>query len=253
MHFFARVPELVKMSLPDAGQPRLPYLQDAIERGAALRIFEGELRPTFEAKAGDGFYQVIAVEIYKEPDHNLLKDVMTREALQLFVRKLAPGGVICFHVSSRHYNLVPILASAAKELNCVCLVGRYHDDGESPGAYSAEWVVVGRTREDLAHLKAPPGYAERVKEPYWREPPLTDKFFVWTDSGENSLRGVYLSDPAVDQWRWVWDDIRFWMRDRFEVEVFQYTRWMDDLFWAWTMRSAEILNRGAPVAKKVKN
>jgi hypothetical protein len=82
---------------------------------------------------------------------------------------------------------------------------------------------------------------------------LTDKFFVWTDSGENSLRGVYLSDPAVDQWRWVWDDIRFWMRDRFEVEVFQYTRWMDDLFWAWTMRSAEILNRGAPVAKKVKN
>jgi hypothetical protein len=43
------------------------------------------------------------------------------------------------------------------------------------------------------------------------------------------------------------------MRDRFEVEVFQYTRWMDDLFWAWTMRSAEILNRGAPVAKKVKN
>jgi hypothetical protein len=250
------VPEFVKLSLPAEGEPRrFHYLQDAFERDAAVKIFEGELRPTFETKAGDGFYHLIAIDIYKEPDHNILKDLLTRDAMQMFMRKTTEDGVLCFHVSSRHYDLVPIIASAAKDLKYACLVGRYYDHDVAPGAYASEWVIVARKEAHLTHLNAPPGYAKKVKEPYWIAPPLVDRFYVWTDKGAKSLRGVYRSDPDIDRLRNFIGDLRFEIGDGLGLnprDVYESTRWIDNLFSAWTLANAGRLNRGAPMAKSEK-
>ena len=37
----------------------------------------------------------------------------TKEAVELYMRKLRPDGVLCVHVSNRHLDLVPVVADIA--------------------------------------------------------------------------------------------------------------------------------------------
>ena len=39
--------------------------------------------------------------------------LLTSEAIELYVRKLGPDGLIAFHVTNRHLELAPVVARAA--------------------------------------------------------------------------------------------------------------------------------------------
>ena len=251
MHFIARQPTFVKLSLPAAGKPRyFHFVQDALDRGAELRIDEGELRATFEKKGGERFYHLIVVEIYKEPDHNVLKELMTKEAMVMLMSKLYEDGVICYHTSNRYYDHVSILGSVAKDLGYGCLVGRnfeHRRDGMSD--FSSEWVMVARKQEYLRHLKAPPGYEKENDSPYWFRPPRTDKYFAWTDKGEKSFRGIYFGDPDIHLLHDAVRDLMWDIADYFGESsrvAYPLFRSIDQVFYSWSARSAELKNRGIP-------
>jgi hypothetical protein len=186
-HFTERVPTFVKLSLPDKGEKRyFSFVQDAMDRGAKVKIFEGEPREMLEKHGKDKFYKVIVVETYKLPVIEVHKELLTKEGLQLLMSKLTDDGIVCYHTSNRYYQLAPIIASAARELKLACIVGK--DDEPGVFRFSSEWVMVARSEKHLAHLKKDEHHEVEWKEPVVRDivrGKLTEtkfnKEFLWTD------------------------------------------------------------------------
>jgi hypothetical protein len=259
-HFTERVPTFVKLSLPDKGEKRyFTYVHDALDRGAKLKIFEGEPREMLSKHGSDKFYKVIVVESYKRPVVEVHKELFTKEALQLLISKLQEDGIVAFHTSNRYYQLPPIIASAANELKLACLVGKGHGHYDNPKEdfrYSSEWVMVARDEKYLAHLKK-----HESKELNWHAPELQvkirmhkiDKEFLWTDKGEQSFRGLYRSDPEIDKLYEALTDVQVFFTDRVGVSdrvIYQVVGPIYNFIREWSAASADQLNRDSPFSPK---
>jgi SAM-dependent methyltransferase len=76
--------------------------------------------------------------------------LLTREAMQLYVRTLRPGGILAFHLSNRYYDLDPAVGSTARAIGLNALANRYVADPPTPeglAARSSIWVVAGAADE----------------------------------------------------------------------------------------------------------
>jgi hypothetical protein len=145
--------------------------------------------PYQEGGGPDNFYHVIVVDAFSSdaiPTH-----LITRQAIQMYFTKLAPGGILCVHTSNRHVDLVPVVADVADSLKLVCRLGHWppEDKGQKQraappfdentadharGYYSSEWVMVARNDADLAFLDAPQyagcwSRARRLGLPPWTD------------------------------------------------------------------------------------
>ncbi|HEY9401335.1 MAG TPA: fused MFS/spermidine synthase [Pyrinomonadaceae bacterium] len=80
--------------------------------------------------------------------------LMTVEALDLYLSKLAPGGLLVFHISNRSLDLHPVVADLARARSLACLgfddTARDQPGGKEP----SQWVVMARRPEDVATLAA---------------------------------------------------------------------------------------------------
>ena len=133
--------------------------------------------------ASDARYGLIILDAFS--GDSIPMHLMTREALALYQRKLAPGGMIAFHISSRYLELAPLLGNLAQDANLVCLM---EDDSavtqsrEDEGKAASLWVVMARSQADLSGLIADKGSAAR-----WRSNPAQPGARVWTDDYSNLL------------------------------------------------------------------
>ncbi len=110
--------------------------------------------------------------------------LITREAVQLYLRRLAPNGVLLFHISNRHLDMKPVLAQIAAAEGLVARVEM--DNAVTPwqmaeGKTASEWVVMTKEPSVLATVTA--------GEP-WKEMPEKPGFRGWTDD-YSSLIGVW--------------------------------------------------------------
>ena len=130
------------------------YLADARGRMDVV-LGDGRLRL---GEVPDGTYHLIVLDAFSSdaiPVH-----LMTREALAMYLRKTAPGGLVAFHVSNRYLRLEPVLGRLARDLGVQARVRhRGPTDAERKrGIYDATWVVVGRSKADVAALERVPGW-----------------------------------------------------------------------------------------------
>ncbi|HYG79417.1 MAG TPA: fused MFS/spermidine synthase, partial [Pyrinomonadaceae bacterium] len=139
--------------------------------GAPVSVVVGDARLRLR-EAADGAYDLIVLDAFSSdsvPAH-----LMTREALALYLSKLAPGGVIAFHVSNRSLQLERVAGGIAADAG---LQARIFDDGRESGSESAHdpstWVAVARTAKDLGPLASDanwPGFEPAVYElEVWRD------------------------------------------------------------------------------------
>ena len=109
--------------------------------------------------------------------------LMTSEAIDLYLKRLSPDGVIAFHISNRHLRLAPVLGRLALAHGLVALEQRdwvgaeMRDDGKA----SSDWVLMARSRSDLGVL---------VDDRRWLPPPVPADTPLWTDAFSNIL-GVF--------------------------------------------------------------
>ena len=82
--------------------------------------------------------------------------LITLEALQLYLQKLGPHGVMAVHISNRYMNLAPMLGATARKAGLVSVV-----QTNVPAEYArkvsleispSRWVLVAREATDLAPL-----------------------------------------------------------------------------------------------------
>jgi spermidine synthase len=108
--------------------------------------------------------------------------LLTREAIDLYLTKLLPEGILLFHISNRYMDLTKVVARAAARLSLTALV--QHDVNLSEqeiaeGKQPSVWTALARERQVLAPLG---------RDPRWK--PLADDQDgdLWTDSYSNILQ-----------------------------------------------------------------
>jgi hypothetical protein len=126
------------------------YLADA--RGD-IEYVVGDARLSMQA-VPDGTFGLLVLDAFSSdavPAH-----LLTVEAMSLYMRKLAPSGVVVIHLSSRHLDLEPVMAAAVASLGLTARI--LADDGapvaERAWRWPADWMVVARQAADLAPLAA---------------------------------------------------------------------------------------------------
>ena len=102
--------------------------------------------------------------------------LMTIEALDLYLSKLAEGGLVVFHISNRSLDLHPVVADLARARSLVCLsfddTARNQPGGKEP----SQWVVMARRPEDARALAA---------DTRWKTLGGRADRAVWTDDFSN--------------------------------------------------------------------
>lgn len=163
-----------------AQNPQLfTYLSDNFRDQLLLKIEVGDARQKIrQSKESYGLIVLDAFSSDSIPVH-----LLTREAIEMYLDKLAPGGIMAFHISNRYLDLRPVLAMAAYELKLASRIreDRITDhDSKTTGLMSSDWVVLARTDADLGALGRG-GQWQRL-------PQISPTFRLWTDDYSNILR-----------------------------------------------------------------
>jgi hypothetical protein len=112
--------------------------------------------------------------------------LVTREALALYAQKLAPHGVLAFHISNLHLDLEPVLAALARDAQLVALIRSdtaIPDSEYQLGKQPSVWAAMARTSTDLAPL---------LRDPRWRRARGGNAKVLWTDD-YSSLLSIFRS------------------------------------------------------------
>lgn len=144
------------------------YLADARRRGAEVSVVEGDARLRLD-EAPDGGLDLIVLDAFSSdavPVH-----LLSREAIALYRRKLAPGGVLAFNLSSKFLDLPPLMARQAQDAGLPCRVRWDLSVPETEfraGRRPSIWAVLA----DLSGL--PPSWL--APEPRAASSPWTDDY-----------------------------------------------------------------------------
>ena len=149
------------------------YLQKCA--AAPTKIVLGDARLQLQNGA-DNSYGLIVLDAFNSdaiPIH-----LMTEEAINLYMSKLAVGGMVAFHVSNRSLRLDRVLADLARRSNSMSL--RCVDGEHNPktGKDPSEWVVM--TRQS-------PAFDALAQNNNWRRLEGRAEANAWTDDFSNIL------------------------------------------------------------------
>ena len=108
------------------------------DSGASISVTEGDGRASLEREAPNGF-DVLVVDAFSGDAIPL--HLLTREAMQVYRRQIAPGGVLAFHVSNSYLELAPeirlLAESAGMQARKVETIAVPAED-----QYRSTWVLV---------------------------------------------------------------------------------------------------------------
>jgi hypothetical protein len=162
-----------------ASDPR--YFTFLSQCAPAAPIVLGDARLKLRT-APDASYDLIVLDAFS--GDTIPMHLMTREAIALYLRKLAPGGMLAFHVSNLYLRLDPTLGELAQDAGLVCLTADDTGVSEqqiSEGKFPSKWMVMARSRTDLGALGA---------DPRWVTTAVPAGTQLWTDDYSNLLRTI---------------------------------------------------------------
>ena len=102
--------------------------------------------------------------------------LMTLEALDLYLSKLAPGGLLVFHISNRSLDLHPVVADLARARSLASIGFDDTTRDQPSGKEPSQWAVMSRRPEDVAALAA---------DARWQKLEGRADRQVWTDDFSN--------------------------------------------------------------------
>ncbi len=151
--------------------------------GERCRVIIGDARLSLTAAPARA-YRLIVLDAFSSdaiPIH-----LLTREALALYLSRLASHGVLAFHVSNRHLALGPVLGRLASDakLSALSQLQVVTAAQQAAGMSSSEWLFMARTPGDLGSL---------LDNPQWTAPAVPSEMPLWTDDFSNILSALHFS------------------------------------------------------------
>lgn len=120
----------------DIARTEFSYLRDSQAR---IETVLGDARLALERETPQDF-DVLAVDAFSGdaiPVH-----LMTREAMQVYLRHMKPDGIIAIHVTNRFLSLAPVVDRLAQDLGLHAVLVR--DSGTQTTKHKTDWVLVAR-------------------------------------------------------------------------------------------------------------
>ncbi len=113
-----------------------------------VRVIPGDARLSLE-RVPDQSYDLLILDAFSSdfvPLH-----LVTREAIELYLRKLRPGGRLLFHLSSRLFDLLPVFAQLAADRN---LHGAFAEGrpSEDEARFISTWLALSENEADIQRL-----------------------------------------------------------------------------------------------------
>lgn len=171
--FFEIDPAVVRIAQNRELFTHIPDAQGKID----IVLGDGRLKI---AEQPDGHFGLIVLDAFSSdaiPAH-----LLTKEAFEIYAKKLAPGGIIAIHISNRHLDLRPVLARAAEQQQMFAIVWLdtiVTEKQASAVKTISVWVAMARSEEDFRALDQPGTWV-----PLGTPPP---SFKGWTDDYSNLL------------------------------------------------------------------
>jgi hypothetical protein len=147
------------------------YLRDS---AATIAFADGDARTSLTREASQQF-DVLAVDAFSGDAIPL--HLLTTEAIALYKKHLAPGGIVAFHVSNQYLDLAPEIAQLAIAAN---MQSRLFDSAgdESAGTYRSTWVLLTNSQTFFNQPEIAPAATET---------PTTPRLRAWTDDYSSLL------------------------------------------------------------------
>lgn len=147
------------------------------DSAATVRLVEGDGRLRI-AEAPDASLDVIVLDAFNSdavPAH-----LVTREAFELYARKLRPGGLLLANVTNTYLDVRAVVAGGGGAAGLVGLTREDHELGVAPAGWKepSSWVVLARDRDDLGPL---------TSDPRWIPLDRIDRSVLWTDDFSDIL------------------------------------------------------------------
>ena len=146
------------------------YFQDSF--ATSLETIIGDARLTM-AKSADASFHLIILDAFSSdaiPAH-----LLTREALILYRRKLAPGGLIVVNITNRYLDLAPVVAALADDAGWSVRIridaGHSRADRER-GNTGSIWAVLVENEAKFGGL---------ANDSRWKVPEARPGASLWTD------------------------------------------------------------------------
>jgi hypothetical protein len=162
-----------------ARDPRyFTFLRDSPAKTDVI-LGDGRLRL---ADAPEKHYNLIIMDAFSSdavPVH-----LLTREALQIYLSKLAREGTLAIHISNRYIDLAPALGVLAKDLDLATLRqtdAEISSDERAQGKIPSDWVLMARHTEDFGKLG---------EDSRWHSLPVARNMPVWTDDFSNLFQSL---------------------------------------------------------------
>jgi spermidine synthase len=140
---------------------------------ASMRI--GDARLSLE-KEQDQHFDLLIMDAFSSdsvPTH-----LLTREALELYFKKLKPNGILAFHMTNRHLSLKKVLSINAEALHLAALIQEFKPQQEIPLVIATDWVVMAKHAETIEPLRL-------SSLGSWQKLPLYFDMKPWTDDFTN--------------------------------------------------------------------
>jgi hypothetical protein len=169
VHYYEIDPAIIRI----ARDPELFSFLSSCRPDAPIIL--GDARLTL-ADAPDGAYDLIVVDAFSSdaiPVH-----LLTREAMQVYLQKLGPHGMVVLHVSNRHLELASVVAGIAAANGAIARLNDGNDVDESahPYKFSGTVTAVARSEEDFGPL---------AQSSEWKVIEPDPGQWVWTDDYSN--------------------------------------------------------------------
>jgi len=145
------------------------FLSDCTK--ASYHVILGDARLRLR-EAPSGKYGLLIMDAFSSdsvPAH-----LLTTEAMNLYLDKLASDGVLAFHISNRYLNLEPLLSGLSRRAGLVAFIRR-DEERNVVGRYPSVWVVMARNDSALGTM---------ATDDRWRR---VQGDMVWTDDFSNIL------------------------------------------------------------------
>ena len=100
--------------------------------------------------------------------------LLTREAMDIYLKHLKPSGELAFNISNRYLNLVPVVQKLAEHAGLTAL--HITSEGNpAMGQFLAEWMILSRDPTTISALEP---LAQKIA-------PVSPHFKCWTDNHSN--------------------------------------------------------------------
>jgi hypothetical protein len=172
--FYEINPDVIRLAEGEGG-----YFSFLSDSRADVRVIPGDARVSLENELvndGPQNFDLLVLDTFNGdamPVH-----LLTKDALEIYLKHLKPNGIIAVNVSNRYFDLDKVVYRLADELNLgAALIA---DKGDGIQSYDSVWMLLARDRDFLEQ----PAIAGRTAQ----RPTIPARLRVWTDDFSNLLQ-----------------------------------------------------------------